>query len=101
MERPVSGSVVERGETTIVDQIIHHDDRPITWEDADERAGFRLDRRKAWAFVEGALCETVSWTQSCSGCTYGFEKRGGGCHECGHHGVVRQAMWVPYQPETP
>ena len=93
------GSVIVRGETTIVDQMIYHDDQPITWEDADARAGRRLDRRRAWAFVEGTLCTSISWTQACSGCGYGFEDRGSGCSECGHHGVTREAMWVP-EPMT-
>lgn len=92
----MSGRVIVRGETTIVDQRIIHDDQPLSWDEADKRAGFRLDRRKAWAFVEGELCEAVSWTQSCSGCNYESEARGGGCDECGYHGVVRNSMWVPY-----
>lgn len=92
----MSGSVVERFGTTIVDGLIHHDDRSVAWADADQRAGFRLDRRKAWAFIEGRLGESVRWVQSCSGCSYGFESRGGGCDECGYHGVVRCAMWMPY-----
>lgn len=92
----MSGSVVVRGETTITEGRICHDDQPLAWTDADQKAGFRLDRRKSWAFVEGGLCESVSWTAACSGCTYGFEARGSGCHECGYHGVVRHATWIPY-----
>ncbi len=91
----MSGSVIVRGETTIEDGLICHDDQPLSWVEADERAGRRLDRRKSWAFVEGGLCESVSWSQSCSGCTYGFEERGAGCPECGHQGRVRKSMWVP------
>lgn len=93
----MTGSVIVRGETAIIDGRIHHDDQPLSWEDADERAGRRLDRRKAWAFVQGELCESVSWTQACSGCSYGFEDRGGGCDECGYHGRVRRGQWVPAQ----
>jgi hypothetical protein len=91
----MSGSVIIRGETTIVDGLIYHDDQPISWDAADEKAGFRLDRRKAWAFVEGRLSELIRWTQACSGCSYQFEPRGGGCDECGYHGVVRNGCWVP------
>lgn len=91
----MSGRVIERFETTIVDRRIIHDDRTISWDDADKRAGRRLDRRKAWAFVDGDLCEAVSWTQACSGCAYESEPRGSGCSECGHHGVTRESMWVP------
>ena len=89
------GRVIERLGTTVVEQSIIHNDRPVSWDDADKRAGRRLDRRKAWAFVDGDLCEAVSWTQACSGCVYGFEPRGGGCSECAQHGVVRRSMWVP------
>jgi hypothetical protein len=92
------GRVIERGETTIGDDgLIYHDDKPLTWEEADARAGRRLDRRKAWAFVKGQLCEAISWTQACSGCSYdnGFDARGGGCEECGYHGVRRESMWLP------
>lgn len=98
----MSGSVIERGETTIVDGVIIHDDQPVTWEAADQRAGFRLDRRKAWGFLEGKLCETIRWTQACSGCScdcgdgYGCNHGAGGCQECGYTGRVRQAMWMPY-----
>lgn len=91
----MSGSAIERGETSIVDSYIIHDDKPLSWEEADKRAGWRLDRRRAWAFIEGSLCESIHWTQACSGCAYGFADRGGGCDECGYHGVVRQGQWVP------
>ncbi|VXC62627.1 conserved hypothetical protein [Sphingomonas sp. AX6] len=90
----MAGSVIIRAGTSTVDQRIIHDDRPVSWEEADRLAGRRLDRRKAWAFVEGQLCESVQWTEGCSGCTYGFEDRGGGCDECGYQGRVRNGMWV-------
>lgn len=92
----MTGSVIVRGETTIgEDGSIHHDDQPLTWEEADARAGRRLDRRRNWAFVEGNLCKSVSWTQSCSGCSESYDRRGFGCDECGYHGVVRSGAWVP------
>lgn len=96
------GSVIARGQTDVVDGIIHHDDRPLSWDEADKLAGFRLDRRKSWAFLNGKLCEPVRWTQSCSGCScdcgdgYGCGHGAGGCEECGYHGRVRLCMWVPY-----
>jgi hypothetical protein len=90
------GRAIERGETTIGDDgLIYHDDKLLTWAEADTRAGRRLDRRKAWAFVEGQLSESISWTGACSGCTYGFDPRGSGCRECGYSGVRRQSMWIP------
>lgn len=95
----MTGSVIVRGGTEIIDQRIVHHDTPLSWEEADQRAGFRLDRRRRWGFVEGKLCEVVSWTQSCSGCGYGFEDRGSGCSECGYHGRVRSGMWVPFLRE--
>lgn len=94
----MTGSVIVRGETTVVDGLIYHDDKHLTWPEADEQAGFRLDRRKSWAFVEGELCESISWTQSCSGCSYP-DGSNGGCSECGYHGVVRSGMWIPWRPK--
>lgn len=92
----MTGSVIERGETTIdADGYIHHDDRPMSWADADARAGRRLDRRRSWAFLEGELSITVSWVMPCSGCSGGWGLRGAGCGECGYHGRVRRACWVP------
>lgn len=91
----MSGGVIVRGETTVVDGRIYHDDQRLPWDEADQRAGFRLDRRKAWAFVEGELCESVSWTESCSGCVYP-DGTNDGCSECGYHGKVRRGMWVPH-----
>ena len=91
----MAGSVIERLGTDIVDGAIVHDDRPVPWPDADVRAGFRLDRRKAWAFINGQLCQSARWTQPCSGCSDASALRGGGCDECGYHGVVRRGMWVP------
>lgn len=95
----MSGSAKIRHGSSVVDGLIQYDETPLAWIDADQRAGFRLDRRKAWAFVEGRLCEMISWTDACSGCRYGFKERGSGCNECGHHGVVREAMWVPYSTD--
>jgi hypothetical protein len=92
------GSVIVRGETRIIGGRIHHDDKQITWSEADALAGRRLDRRKSWAFINGELCDAISWTQNCSGCAYddGYHSiRGDGCQECGYHGVVRNSQWVP------
>jgi len=97
------GKVIVRHGTTIDDEgYIHHDDREISWFDAKRRAGFKLDRRKNWAFIEGQLCESVQWTQSCSGCSCDCGCMGShgasGCRECGYQGKVRNGAWVPYSP---
>lgn len=92
----MSGSVIIRHGQDIVDGFIIYNETPLTWEDADAKAGRRLDRRRAWAFVEDQLCVLARWTQSCSGCCELIgESRGHGCHECGYHGVVRSGAWVP------
>lgn len=94
----MAGSVVERVATRIIDGFVRHDDRPLAWIDAELKAGRRLDRRKSWAFVEGRLCETVSWSSACSGCYEGYDgdsARGTGCPECGYQGRVRNRAWVP------
>ncbi|MDK2757514.1 MAG: hypothetical protein KYX66_12340 [Blastomonas fulva] len=90
----MSGSVIIRHGHEIVDGLIIYNETPLSWEDADAKAGRRLDRRKAWAFIDDGLCVLARWTQSCSGCSYVGE-RGGGCSECGYHGVVRSGAWVP------
>lgn len=97
----MAGSVIVRHGHTIIDQCIHYDDRPLAWAEADKRAGFRLDRRRAWAFVNGELCQSIRWTDTCSGCScdcgdgYPCSHGAGGCEECGYQGKVRNAMWMP------
>lgn len=92
----MSGSVLVRdGHTITGDGVIHYQDRPVTWSEADEMAGTRLDRRKAWAFIDGELCESVRWSAACSGCNNELGGlRGCGCSECGYQGIAQQAMWV-------
>lgn len=103
----MSGSVKIRLSTSVLsDGVIHHNDAVLPWTDADIRAGFRLDRRKAWCFIpndEGLpeLCEVATWSSACSGCTEAPEMalgpdRGLGCSECGYTGRSRNAQWVPY-----
>ena len=108
----MTGSVKIRNGTYVSsDGTIHHNEIIMSWSDADSRAGFRLDRRKAWCFIpnnEGLpdLCEVASWSSSCSGCTEVPEMtfgpdRGSGCSECGYTGRIRHTQWVPYfQGET-
>ncbi|WP_172493493.1 hypothetical protein [Gluconobacter oxydans] len=93
----------------IVDGAIIHNDRAMTWEEADKRAGFRLDRRKSWAFIPDRhalgipeLCEAISFTMACSGCddseSMYCASAGGGCRECGYTGKRRQRCFAPYVP---
>lgn len=103
----MAGSAKIRNGTRVSsDGTIHHNDTLMSWPDADNRAGFRLDRRKAWCFIPNEqglpdLCEAISWSSACSGCTEVPEMtsgpdRGSGCSECGYTGRIRNAQWVPY-----
>ena len=93
----------------------------ITYQEAEKIAGTRLDRRRKYykhtdegkkvnnpyAFngvdghPKGTLFTYSTWTASCSGCSddseYSSPTRGGGCPECGHHGVVCQGMHSPFE----
>jgi hypothetical protein len=89
-------TIIERhGHTIDAAGIIHYDDRPVSWDRADEIAGRRLDRRKSYAIINGQVCSSVRWTQQCSGCD------GGGCRECGHQGKVRREHWLPDDGSEP
>lgn len=103
----MAGSVKIRNGTSVSpDGTIHHNDTAMSWPDADSRAGFRLDRRKAWCFIPNdeclpELCEVAIWSSACSGCTEVPEMafgpdRGSGCSECGYTGRTQNAQWVPY-----
>lgn len=93
----MTGSVIHRTKSG---------DVQLSWEEADLKAGFRLDRRKRWAFIDSQcfgteLCDSIEYTYSCSGCTEHVDfiqspDRGTGCKECGYHGVVRNRCYVPY-----
>lgn len=89
-------AIIRHGHTVDERGYIHYDETGIDWLEADAKARFRLDRRKNWAFVDGELCESVHWSQGCSGCCGGFESRGMGCSECGYQGIVRSGAWVLY-----
>lgn len=94
--------------------------RDVHWREAESFAKRRLDRRRKYAigprdlYMGGEgdlLLSLVKWVDSCTGCYEGGEcgglddyydwhpkhncRIGEGCSECGHHGVVRQAMWLP------
>jgi len=94
----MTGSVIIRHGHEIVDGRIDYDETPLSWDKADQKAGRRLDRRKAWAFVEDKLCERVAYTTSCSGCSdcsISLIDAGPGCRECGFSGRRRAAFWSP------
>jgi hypothetical protein len=88
-------SVVERLGHSYEGQRIVYDERPLSWERADEIAGRRLDRRKNYVVIEGQVCSSIRWTATCSGCD------GGGCEECGYHGKVRNGCWMPDDGSEP
>ncbi len=89
--------IVRRGHTISDDGVIDYDDTPIPWEEADRLAGQRVDRRRSYAFIDGQLHRSISYTAVCSGCSSGdpYDGRGGGCRECGHRGVRRHYVYVP------
>ncbi|MFT8354076.1 MAG: hypothetical protein ABF617_05680 [Gluconobacter japonicus] len=107
----MSGSVIMRTGHEVVDGKIIHNDQAMSWEEADKRAGFRLDRRKSWAFIPNKhdlgipeLCEMISFTRACSGCEDSESMYpsavGAGCHECGYTGKSRETCFVPFcRPE--
>ncbi len=76
----------------------------ITWQEAEKRAGTRLDRRKRYGLVGKTLCESVTITGACSGCSdvgdyESAPHRGAGCEECGQRGRRRTKHWVPLLTE--
>lgn len=102
----MAGSVIVRNGHSIVEDRIIHNDETLTWDDADKRAGFRLDRRKTWAFITNEigmpeLCDVVNFTTYCTGCAEVPEctfpsEQGFGCSECCYTGKVRRSEFVPY-----
>jgi len=94
--------------------------KKIHWSEAEEIAGCRLDRRRQYykhteegrkvknGFAFNGLdwtpdCKLLTygtWMEACSGCSddseYSCPTRGGGCPECGYHGVLRQGMHSPF-----
>ena len=94
----MAGSVIERFSTKVENGFIKHDDRPSTFEEADRIAGQRLDRRKAYAIIDGEVRESATWSQACSGCYEGRDishGTGSGCRECGYTGRCRRGWWAP------
>lgn len=104
----MTGSVILRLSSHDQDgSLVSSTDTPMSWEDADKRAGMRLDRRKAWAFIPShrdedmpELCELIRFSQSCSGCDqtadWDYSERGSGCAECGYTGRRLTQTYVPY-----
>ena len=91
--------VIERHGHSIDDQgRIHYDDRPSTYEAAEQLAGRRLDRRRNYAIIDGQVAESARWSQACSGCYEGHETGSGiglGCSECGYTGRRQSGSWLP------
>ena len=60
---------IERHGHTVDGQgFIHYDDQPITYEQADHVAGKRLDRRRNYCVIDGAVHEAAHYTMACTGC---------------------------------
>lgn len=51
-------------------------------------------RRRRVVMNRGFEGYVVRWTQGCSGCSYDDGSQGGGCHECGYTGKVRERWWA-------
>ena len=80
-------------------QVVDIIDTKITYEEAEKVHGEKLDRRRNYAIIEGAVNSSVTYTQVCPGCDddreYIRSLKGSGCGECGYHGVVRSSMYIP------
>jgi hypothetical protein len=94
--KAMAGSVIERMGCLIAGETVRYDDRPGNFAEAERLAGRRLDRRRAYAIVDGVLHEACSFSRPCSGCSEDG-RRGAGCSECGHTGISRQSHWIPLQ----
>jgi hypothetical protein len=78
-----------------------HSVTEIAVDEAERRAGHRLDRRRRYAWDGATVCSLSTWTQSCSGCScdcgdgYPCDHEPYGCDECGHTGKRRRSAWIP------
>lgn len=87
--------VIERhGHEVSASGQIAYRETPSTYAHAEALAGRRLDRRRNYAVIDGDVCESVEWSQQCSGCY------GSGCDECGYKGRRRCGQWAPLTPNA-
>ena len=77
-------------------------DLPATIEEAEKIIGRKLDHRKKYAIIKRQVCELITWTQTCSGCSCDGEypcvccsERGAGCSWCGYTGKKTWSQWIP------
>lgn len=90
--------IIRHGHSIDGQGTINYDDRPSSYDAADQLAGRRLDRRRNYAIIDGAVHEAFQWSQACSGCYEGHEIGSGvgmGCSECGYTGRRRNGAWAP------
>ena len=100
------------------DQRVRKGFQLLSWQEAEDLSGQRLDRRRKYAidwddeYFPGAILSYGEWTASCTGChetfeghevgTYPRDKNGvsigAGCSECGYTGKRRHGYWSPYIP---
>ena len=75
-------------------------DLPTTFEAVEKEFNIeRLDRRRNYCVINGEINFLYRYRRACTGCSDGrywvTVNRGGGCEECGYHGVVRVGTYVP------
>lgn len=92
-------SVKIRHGHTIKDGHIIYNETSSTYEHAESVIGFKLDRRKNYMIIDEKVCESVVYTDACSGCVpdeeYVHYTRGSGCRECGYTGRSVRGEWMP------
>jgi hypothetical protein len=74
-------------------------DHPVSHDDVERIAGYRIDRRRNYAIINGEVCSLVRFTEKCSGCVYP-DGTCGGCEECGFTGKRINEMYLPHDPEV-
>ena len=76
----------------------------MTWQEAEQRTGLRLDRRLTYCDSGGEVCQHVRFSEACSGCDPSGENeissRGTGCESCGYTGRRRRIELVPVIGES-
>lgn len=84
---------------TLIERTVIHGvfrDTKITRAQFDVAAGFKSDRRKSYALINGVAHDVGTYSTSCSGCCEaGEHRRGGGCSECGYTGRRRHVEYFP------
>ena len=74
----------------------------LSIEEAEKKAGKRLDRRKKYCICGLELCTIEKFREACSGCSdhREYSTQGSGCKECGWHGVRVGTFACPIDAEV-